>query len=129
MNDTPPGVLRKARILVVEDDPDLREVFQIALSFEGYEVREARSGFEALRMLDASPPDLVLLDLGLPGIDGFAVREELSANAFTHHIPVVIVTASTQDLSHLDAAVILRKPISPAEVVATVRRHLAIGTA
>jgi DNA-binding response OmpR family regulator len=129
MNDTPPGVSRRASILIVEDDPDLRELFQIALSFEGFDVREARSGFEALRMLDAQPPDLVLLDLGLPGIDGFAVREEISANAFTQHIPVVIVTASTQDLSHLDAAVILRKPISPADVVETVRRHLAMGAA
>jgi len=129
MNDTPPGVSRRANILIVEDDPDLREVFQIALSFEGFDVREARSGFEALRMLDAQPPDLVLLDLGLPGIDGFAVREEISANAFTQHIPVIIVTASTQDLSHLDAAGILRKPISPADVVDTVRRHLAMGAA
>ena len=127
MNDTPSSVSRRATILIVEDDPDLREVFQIALTFEGYDVREARSGFEALRMLDAHPPDLVLLDLGLPGIDGFAVREEISANAFTQHIPVVIVTASTQDLSHLDAAVVLRKPISPSDVVETVRIHLAMG--
>ncbi len=128
MNDTPAGVSRKARVLIVEDDPDLREVFQVALSFEGYDVREARGGFEALRMLDTDPPDLVLLDLGLPGIDGFAVRQEISANAFTQHIPVVIVTASTQDLSHMDAAVVLRKPISPVDVVAAVRRYVGIAT-
>jgi DNA-binding response OmpR family regulator len=125
MKDTPLGVSRRARILIVEDDPDLREVFQIALSFEGYEVREARSGFEALRLLDSDPPDLVVLDLGLPGIDGYAVRQELSANALTQHIPVVIVTASTQDLTHLQAAVVLRKPVPPTEVVAMVRQCLA----
>jgi two-component system, sensor histidine kinase and response regulator len=124
MKDTPVAVSRRLRILIVEDDPDLREVFQIALSFEGYDVREARSGFEALRLLDTDPPDLVLLDLGLPGIDGYAVRQELSSNAFTQHIPVVIVTASSQDLTHLDAAVVMRKPVSPTEVVEIVRRCL-----
>ena len=127
MKDTPAGVSRRSCVLIVEDDQDLREAFQIALSFEGFETREARSGFEALRLLDTSPPDLVLLDLGLPGIDGFAVLEELSANAFTRHIPVVVVTASAKDLSHVNAACILRKPVSPAEVVATVHRCLAMG--
>jgi DNA-binding response OmpR family regulator len=126
MKDAPMGVSRRARILIVEDDPDLREVFQIALSFEGYDVCEARGGFEALRLLDTNPPDLVLLDLGLPGIDGYTVRQELSANAFTQHIPVVIVTASTQDLTHLDADVVMRKPVSPTEVVEMVRRCLAL---
>jgi DNA-binding response OmpR family regulator len=127
MKDTPEGVSRPARILIVEDDPELREVFQIALSFEGYDVREARSGFEALRLLDAEPPDLVLLDLGLPGIDGYAVRQELSANAFTQHIPVIIVTASAQDLTQLDPAIVMRKPVSPTDIVATVRQCLTIA--
>lgn len=99
----------------------------MSLSLAGYEVQEARSGFEALRLIDNNPPDLVVLDLSLPGIDGLSIQQEIAANAFTRHIPVVIVTASTQDLSHLDVACVLRKPVRPDDLVVTVRRCLVAG--
>ena len=118
---------RRQVILIVEDDDDLRGVFAMTLSFDGFDVHEARTGFEALRFIDTNPPDLVVLDLGLPGIDGYAVQQEIAANAFTRHIPVVIVTASAKDLSHLDVACVLRKPVSPEELIVTVRRCLAGG--
>lgn len=117
----------RKRILIVEDDDDLRGMFERSLSIAGFDVQEARSGFEALRTLDSNPPDLVLLDLRLPGIDGFTVYQEIAANAFTRDIPVVIVTASVDDLSHMDVACVLRKPVHPDKLVATVRSCLVKG--
>lgn len=83
-------------------------MYRIALIFAGYDVQEARGGFEALRRLDSDPPDLVVLDLLLPGVDGFAVRQELAAHAHTRNIPIMIVTGSGENLDHLDVACLLR---------------------
>jgi two-component system phosphate regulon response regulator PhoB len=117
----PPG---RKTVLIVEDDPGTRQFFRLALSFGGFDVLEARGGFEALRMLDAHPADVVVLDLGLPGFGGEDVRKELESKAETRNIPVVIATGSPDDLSHIHADCILRKPIAPDELVATVRRCL-----
>src|SRR5258705_9814975 len=83
---------RIARILVVEDDPELRRLFRTALSVSGFEVICAGDGVEALYRLDAELPDLVVLDLGLPRLSGRDVLREISANMRTRHIPIVVVT-------------------------------------
>lgn len=114
-------------VLIVEDDPDLRRLYRHTLSMAGYEVQEARSGFEALRTLDSNPADIVVLDLGLPGVDGFMVRHELAAHAHTRHIPIVVVTGTTQDVAGLDVSCFLRKPVSPEDLVQVVRKCLASG--
>ena len=113
------------RIFVVEDNDDLRTLFRIVLALDGFEVDEARNGLEALRLLEMNQPDLVVLDLYLPGIDGFAVQQELSGG----NVPIVIVTASPRDLSSLDVACVLRKPVSPDELVRTVRYCLVDSAA
>ena len=115
------------RILIVEDDEDLRQLFRVALTLAGYEVEEAGDGLEALRRLDHAPPDLVILDLNLPLIGGAAVRQEIASHVFTRDIPVVIVTGSAGDLSAMNAACTLRKPITPDELVRAVRQCLASG--
>src|SRR3954470_8541447 len=113
-------------ILVVEDDAPLRAMYRTALRLAGFFVQEAANGLEALRALEADPPDLVVLDLGLPGVSGYAVRAELAAQVHTRHIPVVIVTGQEPgDL--MEVACLLRKPVVPDELVATVRRCLASG--
>jgi DNA-binding response OmpR family regulator len=112
-------------VLVVEDDEHLRHLYRTALTMSGYRVREARSGFEALRLLDASPVDIVVLDLMLPGVDGFMVRDELAASRDTQCIPIVIVTGAGGDLDYLDVPCLLRKPISADQLVHAVRRCLA----
>ena len=117
----------RRRILIVEDDEDLRSLFRIALTLEGFEVQEAGDGLEALRQIDASPPDLVLLDLGLPLVSGTVVQQEIASHVFTRNIPVVIVTGSARDLSDLQVRCVLRKPITPAELVRTVHSCLADG--
>ena len=116
-------------VLIVEDDHDLRRQFRDALAMDGFEVEEARSGFEALRRLDTMNPDIIVLDLMLPGVDGFTVRYELAGHPRTRNIPIVIVTGIVENLDDLDATCLLRKPIFPDRLVAVVRKCLAAATA
>ena len=103
-------------------------MFRQALNFAGYDVREAGDGTTALQEIDRRPPDLVVLDLILPTLDGFAVHAELAARAHTRHIPVVVVTGWTRDdLDRLNVPCVLRKPVSPEELVAAVRKCLQSG--
>ena len=119
---------RRQTILVVEDDEGLRRFYRHALQMAGYEVQEARGGFEALRRLDSNPPDLVVLDLMLPGMDGFTVRSELADHAQNRNIPIVVVTGSKENLDNLDVNCVLRKPVTEDYLVEVVRRCLASAT-
>ena len=114
-------------ILVVEDDADLRYVFRTALSFAGFSVKEAGDGYDALRIIDQHPPDLVVLDLMLPMISGFAVQQEIASQVVTRDIPVVIVTGSAKPIDESQVACVLRKPVRPDELVAAVRRCIRAG--
>jgi CheY-like chemotaxis protein len=115
-------------VLIVEDDIDARRMFRSALSVAGYRVLEAGDGLDALRLLETQLPNLVVLDIGLPLISGVVVRQELAAHAHTRDIPVVIVTGSTLPHEELGVACLLRKPVSPDALVATVRSCMASGT-
>ena len=112
-------------MLVVEDDEALRRAYRHALSMSGYDVKEARGGFEALRDIDSHSPDAIVLDLMMPGVDGFTVLNELAAQAHTRHIPIVVVTGASGDLGWLEVACVLRKPASEEEVVEAVCKCLA----
>ena len=81
------------KILVVEDQAELRKLECILLSSRGYDVKGAENGEEALQQIDREVPDLVLLDVMMPGIDGFQVCERIKTNEATRHIPVIMVTA------------------------------------
>jgi len=83
------------RILVIEDDPRVGEVLVRFLAREGYSARAVASGEEALALIPIDPPDLILLDLSLPGIDGFAVCRELKENESTALIPVTMLTGNS----------------------------------
>jgi CheY-like chemotaxis protein len=107
-------------VLIVEDDAELRRMWRIALSVEGFEVEEAGDGIDALQHLEQRAPDLIVLDLGLPRLSGFSVRQEIAAHAVTRQIPIVVVTGSTMDLGHLDVSCVLRKPVTPEELIAAV---------
>ena len=117
----------RRRILIVEDDEDLRSLFRISLTLAGYDVEEAGDGLEALRRIDSSPPDLVVLDLMLPFVGGAIVQQEIASHVFTRDIPVVIITGSGKDLSDLQVACVLRKPVTPEELVRTVASCLTSG--
>ena len=118
---------RKQTILVVEDDQDLRRLFRTALTLAGYEVQEAGDGLEALHKIDHTPPDLVVLDVVLPRMSGLVVQQEIAAHVLTRQIPVVIITGSAIELGETGATCLLRKPISPDQLVDTVRKCLASG--
>jgi CheY-like chemotaxis protein len=114
-------------ILLVEDDVDLRHMFRTALALAAFDVREAGDGYEALRILDQHPPDLVVLDLMLPTISGITVQQEIAAQVFTRDIPVVIVTGSSLPVDESAVACVLRKPVLPDDLVAAIRRCIAGG--
>jgi DNA-binding response OmpR family regulator len=118
--------LRKT-ILVVEDDEDLRRLFRTSLLLEGFEVIEAGDGLEALTLIDREPPDLVVLDLVLPTMNGVVVRQEIAAHALTREIPIVVVTGSAMNIDTLDVDCVLHKPVTPEALVATVKRCLVRG--
>ena len=81
------------RILLVEDNPMNRRVAEFLLKAQGYIVDEARDGQEALEMLKTKVPDLILMDLQLPGMDGYAATKIIKQDASTKNIPVVALTA------------------------------------
>ena len=116
---------RQRLILIVEDDGSLRALWRTALRLEGFEVVEAGDGIEALKLIEASPPDLVVLDLGLPHLDGVSVRKDLAAQVFSRNIPIVVITGSTGDLSYLDVNCVLRKPVTVDHVVRVIHRCIA----
>jgi DNA-binding response OmpR family regulator len=116
-------------VLIVEDDVDLRRMFRTALTLAGFRVLEAGDGLQALHVLDAARPDLVILDLGLPIVSGSVVRQEIAAQAHTRHIPVVVVTGTDASRDGMDVSCLLRKPVSPDDVVHAVRTCLSAGSA
>jgi DNA-binding response OmpR family regulator len=118
-------VPRQRVILIVEDDGSLRAIWRTALRLEGFEVIEAGDGLEALKLIEASPPDLVMLDLGLPHVDGVSVRKDLAAQVYSRNIPIVVITGSTDDLSYLDVNCVLRKPVTVDHVVRVIHRCIA----
>lgn len=82
----------KQRIAVVEDNPDNRLLLHVLLN-DLYEVTEYVDGFEAIARIPLAPPDMVLLDVSLPGMDGLAVLKELRANSAVGRVPIIALTA------------------------------------
>jgi two-component system, cell cycle response regulator DivK len=116
-------------VLVVEDNPKNLKLIKAVLEFSGFEVIEAVSGEEGVRLAGEASPDLILMDLQLPGIDGFAALELIRGHTPTAHIPVVALTAFAmrRDRERVLTAGFsgyLEKPISVREFPAQVRRHL-----
>jgi DNA-binding response OmpR family regulator len=114
-------------VLVVEDDVALRRMYRAALSLAGFVVLEAEDAVAALRSVDQYRLDVVVLDLMLPTMSGLAVQQEIASHAHTANIPVVIVTGSDMSLDHVNVPCVLRKPITPEQLVDSVRRCLANG--
>ncbi len=116
-------------VLVVEDEPDIRETLKYNLLREGYRVALAASGEEALRAVRTERPDLVLLDLMLPGVDGLEVCRRLKKDPATAGLPVIMLTARGEESDivaglELGAEDYVTKPFSPRVLVARVRAAL-----
>lgn len=121
--------LSRRRILVVDDQASIRSVLEIALGEAGADVRTAPDGAAALELVRIHPPDLILLDLAMPGMTGWQVLESLQAASRTASIPVVLQTSaedypSFERAKKLRVAAFVNKPFRLAEVVETCRRIL-----
>ncbi len=117
------------RILVVEDEPDILEILRYNLEREGYAVDALTRGDDALEAIRKRPPDLLLLDLMLPGMDGLEITRLLKRSRETEGIPLIMLTAKDQEVDRivgleLGADDYLAKPFSPREVVLRVKAVL-----
>jgi len=123
----------RAYVLVVEDAGIQVRLMELALSRAGFEVTAAWDGHEALRCIDQRRPDAIILDVEMPGMNGFQVLDVLRADPFTADIPVLMLTAHAKDSVLFEewakpADAFLTKPFSPAQLIAEVRRALgAVG--
>ena len=119
----------KQRILIAEDEADIRNILKLYLESEGFEVVQAQDGDQALRMAQQEMPDLILLDVMMPNMDGFAVTQALRQYS---QVPILILSARSQDADkilglNLGADDYIAKPFNALEVVARVKAHLRRG--
>jgi DNA-binding response OmpR family regulator len=118
------------RILCIEDEPDMIDLIRIILSRRGYTIEGAGGGKDGLRKVRETKPDLVLLDLMMPDLDGWEVYQQMKADEKTRHIPVIVVTAKAQSIDKVLGLQIAKvddyiaKPFSPDELIESVQRVL-----
>jgi two-component system cell cycle response regulator DivK len=116
-------------ILVVDDYQDAREMYAEYLQFSGFRVAEARNGNEAIEQAFALRPDLILMDLSLPGMDGWEATRQLKSDDRTKHIPVVALTGhalagASEGAKRAGCDSFVTKPCLPDDLVVEVRRML-----
>ncbi|MFH0985049.1 MAG: response regulator [Candidatus Omnitrophota bacterium] len=118
----------KKKILVADDEPELLELTVMLLKKTGYEVSGAADGREALDRARQKTPDLIILDIYLPEIDGDEVTKLLKKDEKIKHIPVILISATTQTLEarvrECGAVGGFSKPFDPEELVAMVKKHI-----
>jgi DNA-binding response OmpR family regulator len=116
-------------VLVVDDEPMARTLLRLMLVRAGFEVSEAENGFDALEKVEGNLPDLILLDVMMPGMDGFTVCQKVRAREETAELPIIMLSAKTDSDSInrgllVGATKYLTKPISPEELTKHVRSAL-----
>jgi len=119
----------KEKILVVDDEKDILELIDFNLSKNGYRVRSVTSGEEALELIKENDYDLIILDLMLPGVDGFDITKVIKADKYKANIPIVMVTAKADEADkvagfEIGADHYVTKPFSPRELLAIVKATL-----
>lgn len=122
--------MAKKRILCIEDHPEMIELIQLILERQGFEVEGAVGGREGLEAVAQNPPDLVLLDLMMPEVDGWEVFRQMRADEVLKKVPVIAVTAKAQKIDQVLGLHIagvddyIAKPFSPKELIDSVERIL-----
>ena len=116
-------------ILVVEDQEDNRRIMRDLLTSVGYEVIEAVTGEDGVATAETQRPDLILMDIQLPGLDGYEATRQIKANPDLEHIPIIVVTSyalSGDDVKAFEAGcnAYVSKPFSPRELLAKIREYL-----
>jgi two-component system, cell cycle response regulator DivK len=117
------------RILVIEDHEENRRLLRDLLTSFGYELTEAVTGEEGLTAAETQQPDLILMDIQLPGIDGYEVTRRIKANPALRHIPIIAVTSyalSGDDIKAAEAGcnAYVTKPFDPVELLAKIQEFL-----
>jgi two-component system cell cycle response regulator DivK len=117
------------RILVVEDQEDNRQIIRDLLTSAGYELVEAVDGEEGVRLAESERPDLILMDIQLPVLDGHEATRRIKQNPELRHIPIIVVTSyalSGDDRKAMAAGSdgYMAKPFSPRQLLATIRKFL-----
>jgi two-component system, cell cycle response regulator DivK len=133
MVSSPEVRVAKNSILLVEDNEDNRIIYATALRFAGYEVYEAITGTDGVHQARVNRPDLILMDISVPELDGWEATAILKADPETKHIPIIAVTAHAlpgDEARSLKAGCdgYLAKPISPAKLIANVDRRFGRTT-
>ena len=127
--------MTKRRIVCIEDHPEMIDLIRLILERRGFEVEGAIGGKEGLEAVRRNPPDLVLLDLMMPGIDGWEVWRVLKGSDDLKKIPVIVVTAKAQEIDKVLGMQIagvddyITKPFGPKQLVASVERLLSLSPA
>jgi DNA-binding response OmpR family regulator len=117
-------------ILCVEDEPEMIDLIRLILGRRGFEVKGATGGVEGLRMVRDEKPDLILLDLMMPDMDGWEVYQQIKADEKTKDIPVIVVTAKAQSIDKVLGLHIAKvddyiaKPFSPQDLLSSIERVL-----
>ena len=124
--------MKKKKIIVVEDEPDLVDVVTYNLQREGYLVLAAQRGDEGLNLIRSEGPDLVLLDLMLPGMDGLSICRQMKSDGSLSEIPIIIASAKGEESDvviglEMGADDYLAKPFSPRELLARIKAVLRRG--
>ncbi|MGD9211055.1 MAG: response regulator, partial [Desulfobacteraceae bacterium] len=119
----------KKKILVVDDSPTTRKVVVLTLLQKGYKIFEAQDGLEALSKIDSERPDLILLDVVLPKMDGYKILSIVKDNKELKQIPVIMLTSKDGLINKVKgklagSAAYLTKPFDPKELIETVRKFI-----
>ncbi len=117
------------RILVVEDHEDNRRIMRDLLTSSGYEVIEAVTGVEGVSAAETYRPDLIVMDIQLPGIDGYEATRQIKANPNLQKVPIIVVTSyalSGDDVKAFEAGcdAYVAKPFSPRDLLAKIREYV-----
>jgi len=121
----------RQKVFIIDDDPDIREIVQANLEGAGYAVVEARDGVEGLRMVHEENPDLVILDVLMPEVDGWEVMRRIQRDPRKAGLPVIMLTCVSEDAEVLrglqeGALEYLTKPFQPENVVSSVKTLLDV---
>jgi len=122
---------KNRRILCIEDEPEMIDLIRLILSRKGFDVSGASGGQEGIYKIRNEKPDLILLDLMMPFMDGWEVYQQMKADEATKNIPVIVVTAKAQSIDKVLGLHIAKvddyiaKPFSPKELIDSVERVLA----
>ncbi len=125
--------MKKGKVLVVDDEVNITQILEFSIGSEGYEVLTASNGEEAIDKARREQPDLIILDIMMPKIDGYEACRILKANPITKNIPVVLLTAKGRDIDkrlgyEVGASDYIIKPFSPNKLIGRIHELLVTSS-